>query len=75
MDGGTERRILYLLCLLVLVLGLFVLSRSLDPLDTKLAGVSLGLIALSVVTAIAANRSGLADGEITDASASEGELR
>lgn len=75
MDGGTERRILYLLCLLVLVLGLFVLSRSLDPLDTKLAGVSLGLVALSVVTAIAANRSGLADGEITDASASEGELR
>ena len=62
MDGGTERRILYLLCLLVLVLGLFVLSRSLDPLDTKLAGVSLGLVALSVVTAIAANLAAILEG-------------
>ena len=75
MDGETERRILYLLCLLVLVLGLFALSRSLDPLDTKLIGVSLGLIALSVVTAIAAHRSGGSGGEIPDESASEGELR
>lgn len=75
MDGETERRILYLLCLLVLVLGLFALSRSLDPLDTKLIGVSLGLIALSVVTAIAAARSGGSGGEIPDESASEGGLR
>ncbi len=71
MDGETERRILYLLCLLVLVLGLFALSRSLDPLDTRLAGVSLGLIALSVVTAIAAHRSGRVGDEIADGSTSE----
>ena len=75
MDGGTERRILYLLCLLVLVLGLFALSRSLDPLDARLVGVSLGLVALSVVTAIAAHRSGGTDGESAEEPASDGEVR
>lgn len=73
MEGGTERYVLYLLCLLVLVLGLFALSRSLDPLDTRLAGVSLGLVALSVVTAIAGSRSGGTDGEGAEEPASDGE--
>lgn len=66
MDGATERRIIYLLCLVVLVLGLFVLSRSLNPPDLKTVGVSLALIAISIVTAIAASRSGRMSDGIAD---------
>ena len=74
MDGATERRIVYVLCLVVAVLGLLTLSRSLSRVDLKSIGVSLGLIAISIVTAIAASRSGQLDRTIEDAAANEGGL-
>ena len=75
MDGGTERRIIYVLCLVVLVLGLFSLSRSLDPLDRETVGISLALIAISIVTAIAAGRSGRVSDETADELLSDGEFQ
>lgn len=72
MDGATERRIVYVLCLVVAVLGLLTLSRSLSRVDLKSIGVSLGLIAISIVTAVAASRSGQLDRPIENGAASEG---
>jgi len=73
MVDSSERRIIYVLCLVVLALGLFALSRSLDPPDTKTIGVSLGLIALAIGTAIAASRSGRVSEETGAVSESDGE--
>ena len=75
MEGATERRIIYVLCLVVLVLGLFALSRSLNPPDTSVVGISVALIAVSIVTAIAAGRSGRVDDEIADEVMSDGDVR
>ncbi len=75
MVDSTERRITYLLCLVVLALGLFALSRSLNPPDTQSVGVSLALVALSIVIAIAANRSGRGSEETAAVSESDGELQ
>lgn len=57
MVDSTEWKVTSLLCLVVLVLGLFALSRSLNPPDTKVIGVSLALVVLSLVVAVAAYRS------------------
>jgi uncharacterized membrane protein YwzB len=65
MIDATERRVVYVLCLAILFLGLFALSRSLDPPDAHAVGVSVVLIALSIVTAIAVSRSGRGGGGTT----------
>lgn len=72
MDGASERRIVYVLCLVVLVLGLAALERSLNLPDMRSVGVSLALIAVSIVTAVAASRSGAAGGEIDETAMGEG---
>lgn len=75
MNGTAERRIIYVMCLVVLGLGLFVLSRTLNQGDPKSVGVSLALIAVSVVTAVAASRSGQLSGTIDDEIMSEADLQ
>ena len=75
MVDSSERRIVYVLCLVVLALGLFALSRSLNPPDTKTIGVSLGLVALSIGIAIAASRSGRAGEETAAVSEGDGDLQ
>lgn len=69
MDSASERRNVYVMCLVVLVLALFTLSHSLNQWDIKAVGVSLALIAVAIATAIAANRSTSGgtevDGELT----------
>jgi hypothetical protein len=63
MDEVTERRIVYVLCLAVLVFGLYDLSLGLSQSNRQAIGVSVLLIVLSVATPIAVWRSGRAGGE------------
>ena len=63
MDEATERRIVYVLCLAVLVFGLFDLNMGLNQSNRQAIGVSVLLIVLSIGTGIAVWRSGRAGGE------------
>ena len=62
----TERRIVYGLCLVGVVIALIVLIEGLNRSDLKLIGVSFFLIVLTIVTGIAFWRSGRAQSETDD---------
>jgi hypothetical protein len=63
MEGATERRIVYGLCLVAVVIALIVLIEGLNRSDTQLIGVSFFLIVLTVATGIAFWRSGRVQSE------------
>lgn len=75
MVDSTEWKGISLLCLVVLVLGLFALSRSLDPPDMKVIGVSLALVVLSLVVAVAVYRSRRGSEEIPVETESDGDVQ
>jgi hypothetical protein len=71
MDEVTERRIVYVLCLAVLVFGLYDLSLGLNQSNRQAIAVSVLLIVLSIGTAIAVWRSGRTGGETESETESE----
>ncbi len=56
----TERRVIYVLCAVALMLSLIALSRSVEVPDARAIGLSLALSGIAVATAIAAWSSGRA---------------
>lgn len=73
MDTAIERRIVYVLCLVGLVIALVTLFAGLDQSNTQVIGVSLLLVAITIGTAIAAWRSGTVREEPDGDDAGEGD--